>query len=113
MPGNYKKHTDRSRDMGEGSKTHVKTRDLVWREGIATVKLWALLPFGNLISGVIFRAVGSGQVYGFSNLFFFSTWLPVIHFHLPFPWIRFLGWSGPVFRDFGKAFFQLQGLLFT
>lgn len=99
--------------MGEGSKTHVKTRDLVWREGIATVKLWALLPFGNLVSGVIFRAVGSGQVYGFSNLFFFSTWLPVIHFHLPFPWIRFLGLVRPGVPRFWEGLFQLQGLLFT
>lgn len=97
-------------------KTRAKTRDLVWREGIATVTRWALLPFGNFISGVVFRAVGSGQVYVFSISSFFGfrpffTWLPVIHFHLPFPWIRVHGWAGPVFREFGKDF-SAAGALF-
>lgn len=85
------------------------------RGGNATVKLWALLPFGNLISGVIFRAVGSGQVYGFSIFSFCFrsiVLLPVMPFISPSRGFGSMAAQAGVPR-FWEVIFQLQGPLFT
>lgn len=91
----------------------TQTRDLVWRWGTAPVTFGTLLPFGNLISCVIFRAVGSGRVgcwnFSISSFFFvyvFLTWLPAclpsLSSPLPMDTVPWL--VRAEFRDFGKPF---------